>query len=190
MFDAIFKVVIFGDAGCGKTTLTQRFLTTKFIPNTYKTIGVDFDATSLSIDGFNVKLMIWDFGGEKSFRFLFPQYVLGAMGGVMMYDITNQSSLYHLSDWLSIISESKQIFPIILVGGKTDLENQRKVSFEKGENSAKLMGLDDFIECSSKTGVNIEKVFNTLTRLMLKNINLEEIPNSLPIPNKSKFFLR
>lgn len=184
MYDAVFKVVVFGDVGCGKTTLTQRFLTKNFIPNTFKTIGVNFSATSFMVDGFKVKLMIWDFGGEERFRSIFPQYVLGAMGGIMMYDITNQSSLYHLSDWLSIISDTKQIFPIVLVGGKSDLESKRQVSFNRGRKNAKLMGLDDFIECSSKTGVHVENVFVMLTRLMLNNINIKEIPGSVLIPNR------
>ncbi|MFW9785880.1 MAG: GTP-binding protein, partial [Candidatus Heimdallarchaeota archaeon] len=68
MWDASFKIVIFGDAGCGKTTLTQRFLTNRFISDSKMTIGVDFEVKSLEIDAKKVKLQIWDFGGEERFR--------------------------------------------------------------------------------------------------------------------------
>ena len=71
MYDATFKVVIFGDAGCGKTTLTQRFLTNLFKSDTKMTIGVDFEVKSLEINGKKVKLQIRDFGGEERFRFCY-----------------------------------------------------------------------------------------------------------------------
>ncbi|MCJ7649642.1 MAG: GTP-binding protein, partial [Candidatus Lokiarchaeota archaeon] len=69
MYDAIFKTVIFGDAGSGKTTLTKRFVTDLFIPDSHMTIGVEFETKIVEIDDIRVKLMIWDFGGEERFRF-------------------------------------------------------------------------------------------------------------------------
>ena len=79
MYDATFKIIIFGDAGCGKTTLTQRFLTNLFVSDSKMTIGVDFEVKSLEVDKQKVKLQIWDFGGEERFRFLLPTYCLGAI---------------------------------------------------------------------------------------------------------------
>ena len=72
-YDAIFKVVIFGDAGCGKTTLMRRFMTGIFMPGSTMTIGVDFDSKCLKVNGYQAKLTLWDFGGEERFRFIFPQ---------------------------------------------------------------------------------------------------------------------
>ena len=172
MYDATYKIVIFGDAGCGKTTLTQRYLTSLFKSDTTMTIGVDFEVKSLEIDEKKVKLQIWDFGGEERFRFLLPTYVKGANGGLFMYDITNYSSLAHIDDWLTIIKkETGSLFPIVVAGGKGDLADQREVSAEEGINISKSRDVDAFIECSSKTGENVEETFETLTKLMLQRSN-------------------
>ena len=172
MYDATFKIIIFGDAGCGKTTLTQRFLTNLFVSDQTMTIGVDFEVKSLSVDEQKVKLQIWDFGGEERFRFLLPTYVRGARGGLFLYDITNFSSIAHIDDWLSVIRKeirAEDIFPIIVVGGKADLVESREVSSAEGIKIAKSRNVNGFIETSSKTGENVEKTFEALTRLMLND---------------------
>jgi small GTP-binding protein len=169
MYDATYKIVIFGDAGCGKTTLTQRYLTNLFKSDTTMTIGVDFEVKSLEIDEKKVKLQIWDFGGEERFRFLLPTYVKGANGGLFMYDITNYSSLAHIDDWLTVIRKKiEDLFPILVVGGKADLADQREVSSHEGIEIAKTRDMNAFIECSSKTGENVELTFEALTKLMLQ----------------------
>jgi small GTP-binding protein len=172
MYDATFKIVIFGDAGCGKTTLTQRFLTNLFVSDSKMTIGVDFEVKSLDVNDQRVKLQIWDFGGEERFRFLLPTYVRGARGGLFMYDITNYSSIAHIDDWLTVIKKEirkEDVFPIIVVGGKADLADNREVPASEGIKIAKSRGVDGFIECSSKTGENVDASFQALTRLMLNN---------------------
>jgi small GTP-binding protein len=170
MYDATFKIIIFGDAGCGKTTLTQRFLTNLFVSDQTMTIGVDFEVKSLSVNSQKVKLQIWDFGGEERFRFLLPTYVRGARGGLFLYDITNYSSIAHIDDWLSVIRKeirAEDIFPIIVVGGKADLVENREVSSADAIKIAKSRNVNGFIETSSKTGENVEKAFEALTSLML-----------------------
>ncbi len=172
MYDATFKIIIFGDAGCGKTTLTQRFLTNLFVSDSKMTIGVDFEVKSLEVDKQKVKLQIWDFGGEERFRFLLPTYVRGARGGLFLFDITNYSSIAHIDDWLNVIRKeirAEDVFPIIVVGGKADLTENREVTAEDGIKIAKSRNVDGFIETSSKTGENVEKTFEALTRLMLNN---------------------
>ena len=172
MYDATFKIIIFGDAGCGKTTLTQRFLTNLFVSDQTMTIGVDFEVKSLTVDEQKVKLQIWDFGGEERFRFLLPTYVRGARGGLFLYDITNFSSIAHIDDWLSVIRKEirdDDIFPIIVVGGKADLVESREVSSAEGIKIAKSRNVNGFIETSSKSGENVEKTFEALTRLMLND---------------------
>ena len=174
MYDATFKIIIFGDAGCGKTTLTQRFLTNLFVSDSKMTIGVDFEVKSLEVDKQKVKLQIWDFGGEERFRFLLPTYVRGARGGLFLFDITNYSSIAHIDDWLSVIRKeirAEDVFPIIVVGGKADLAENREVSAEDGIKIAKSRNVDGFIETSSKSGENVEKTFEALTSLMLNNSN-------------------
>ena len=171
-YDATFKIVLFGDAGTPKAELTQRFLTNLFVSDSKMTIGVDFEVKSLIVDKNKVKLQIWDFGGEERFRFLLPTYIRGAKGGLFIYDVTNYSSLAHIDDWLTVIRKEmkpEDTFPIIVVGGNADLYELREVSAEDGIKIAKSRGVDGFIECSARTGENVEEAFDALTRLMIAN---------------------
>jgi GTPase SAR1 family protein len=109
-------------------------------------------------------------------KWMFSTYARSAKGGLFMYDIPIYFSLSHIDDWLSVIRKEKRRedqFPIIMVGGKADLENDREFSAEEGMKIARSKSMDGFIECSSKTGENVEKTFDALTRLMilLKNLN-------------------
>ncbi len=167
MLDAIFKIVIFGDAGSGKTTLTKRFKTNMFISDTQMTIGVDFETVDFEVDGKQVKLMIWDFGGEERFRFIFPKYINGAMGGIFLYDITNYPSLAHVDNWLSLVNGKREKIPLVLLGGKADLDIIRQISFKEGKKIAKEKGFSSFTECSSRTGENVGNSFKILARIML-----------------------
>ena len=179
MYDAILKTVIFGDGGCGKTTLRKRFMTKAYDSRCLRTIGVDFQTKDFELDGMKGKLMIWDLAGEKRFRYMFPQCLNGVMGGILMYDLTNYSSFSDIHNWLSLIQETPPRFPIILLGGKLDLDNLRQIPRKEGIKIAKSMGLNGFIECSSKTGENIELIFEVMIRLMLNNmvVNKQVVPS-------------
>ncbi|TFG12356.1 MAG: GTP-binding protein [Promethearchaeota archaeon] len=170
-YDATFKIVVFGDEGVEKTALTQRFLTNLFVSDSKMTIGVDFEVKSLIVDNFRVKLQIWDFGGEERFRFLLPTYVRGARGGLFLYDISRRSTLAHIGDWLSILKKemSPEVpFPIIVVGMHPESGRDRKILAEEGIRIALSNNTDGFIECSPRTGENVEEAFEALTRLMLQ----------------------
>ena len=176
MYDATFKVIIFGDAGTGKTTLSQRFLTNLFKSDSKMTIGIDFEVKSLEVDGKKVKLQIWDFGGEERFRFLLPSYVRGANGGLFMYDVSNYGSLAHIDDWFLVIKKELKIedeFPILVVGGKADLAELREVTSEEGISVAKSRNVEGFLECSSKTGENVDITFEALTKLMIQKLDVD-----------------
>lgn len=174
MYDATFKIILFGEPREERTNLTQKFLTNLFTSDSKMTIGVDFEVKSLKVEGRRIKLQIWDFGGEQRFKFLLPTYVRGAKGAFFIYDVNDRSSLISIDDWLTTIKkEIKQedFFPILVMGLVSN--KGRQVSIEEGIRIAKSKGVDGFIECSIKTGENVEIAFEALTRLMIDKIEYE-----------------
>jgi len=175
--DVMFKLCIFGDGGVGKTTLLGRYLTGIFKSDQTITIGVDFHVKKLRVNGKNVLLQIWDFAGESRFRFLLPSYVLGASGGLFMYDITRYSSLKNFPEWVNIfkngfIGDKDKPLPVIMVGGKLDLGFKRAVPSKEAFDLAKSHKLHGYIECSAKDGRNIEDIFEEIAKLMLRRAGI------------------
>ncbi len=176
MYDALFKVCIFGDGGVGKTSLVSRFLTGLFKTGTIMTIGVDFLMKDIEIQGKKVALQIWDFAGEKRFQFLLPGYVKGTSAGIFMFDITRMSSLVSLNEWLEVFKKGADKeganIPIMMVGGKIDLSDRRSVFCIDAKEMAQSYNILEYIECSSKTGENIELIFTKLAQFLLKNAGI------------------
>ncbi len=172
----MFKIVFFGDGGVGKTTLINRYLTGVFKSDSVITIGVDFHVKKVDIDGKRVSLQIWDFAGEDRFRFLMPSYVVGASGGIFMFDITRYTSLKNFNDWIEIFKmgykgDNHQM-PVLMVGSKLDLEYKRAVSREEAFELAKKNNLFGYLECSAKDGQNVDDIFEEISRLMLMKAGL------------------
>lgn len=138
------------------------------------TIGVDFYVKKLWKYGKKVSLQIWDFAGEDRFRFLLPSYVAGASGGIFMYDITRYTSLKNFEDWLNIFRDGYHMkhtgttLPVLMVGGKLDLSYKRSVSRQKALGIMRSQNLYDYMECSAKTGKNVENIFETITELLMQ----------------------
>ena len=165
-----FKLIIFGDSGVGKTTLTRRFVTNTFIEDLKRTIGTDITKKTLEVEGKTVSLQIWDFGGEERYQVLFPSFIKGSNGGIFMYDITRDNTLKNFENWISFFKDKQSVLkiPIIIVGGKSDLENLRVINMGDAIDIAQLHNLDGYYECSSKTGTKVENIFQAITKLMLK----------------------
>jgi small GTP-binding protein len=167
-----FKVCVFGDGGVGKTTLIRRFATGVFEEDIKMTIGADFSVKNVELEGKKITLRIWDFAGEERFRVLLPAFAKGADGGIFMYDTTRFSSLGQIRDWLSIfeyfIAEEEIKIPIIMVGGKIDLEDKRSIPTEEAEELSKTFDLKGYFECSSKTGDNVEDIFTYIAQKMVE----------------------
>ncbi len=176
MLDATFKICVFGDSGVGKTTLINRYLTNLFQVDPDMTLGVEFHVKYVNINGKKVFLQIWDFAGEDRFRFILPNYIVGSSGCIFMYDITRNSSFKNFDNWLNTFKEglrkNNNNIPLMMVGGKLDLQETREVDYEEAFELAKLNNLTNFIECSAKTGEYIEEIFISITQRMMKKAEL------------------
>jgi len=159
MASYLFKYIIIGDTGVGKSALLLQFTDKRFQHTHEVTIGVEFGARTLSVDGKQIRLQIWDTAGQEAFRSITRSYYRGAAGALLVYDITRRETFLHLARWLE---ETKQNahpgLSILLVGNKSDLEHRRQVSREEGERFAKENGLL-FLETSAKTSNNVEAAF-------------------------------
>ncbi len=169
----LFKVVIVGDGGIGKSTMLQRLTTGQFIPQKI-TIGTDLATYDVVIDDIvNVRLQIWDFAGERRFRLFLPNYTRGATGCLLCYDITRHTSFDSLVEWFNIVNNNAVNPVYILVGEKLDLADiRRSVDPDRAEKFKEKYNLDFFFETSSKSGANNKKIFETLTRTILKRHNI------------------
>jgi len=166
-YQKVFKLVIAGDGGTGKTSLTQKFITGLFNEAQKITIGVEFFIKDLTVEGLgNVRLQIWDFGGEERFRFLLPTYVKGANGVLFLFSLTDMITLSHLDDWLGILRTYDPNIPIMMVGSKADLKHLRQVQINEAVDIAKSRKCKGYVEVSSKSGENVESSFSTITKIM------------------------
>ncbi|XP_027170552.1 ras-related protein RABB1c [Coffea eugenioides] len=156
----LFKYIIIGDTGVGKSCLLLQFTDKRFQPVHDLTIGVEFGARMITIDNKPIKLQIWDTAGQESFRSITRSYYRGAAGALLVYDITRRETFNHLASWL----EDAQVM-LVLIGNKCDLP----VSTEEGEQFAKENGLI-FMECSAKTAQNVEEAFISTASTIYRKI--------------------
>ncbi|KAJ2160124.1 Ras- protein Rab-2A [Coemansia sp. RSA 552] len=155
----LFKYIIIGDTGVGKSCLLLQFTDHRFLPSHDLTIGVEFGARIVSVDKKNIKLQIWDTAGQESFRSITRSYYRGAVGALLVYDITRRDTFEHVATWLEDVRKhSNTETTIILIGNKCDLEAKRSVSREEGQKFASDNDLY-FIETSAKTANNVEQAF-------------------------------
>jgi small GTP-binding protein len=165
--DYVFKIVVAGDGGVGKTSLLHRYVSNTFMKILKMTVGTDFFSKVVYKKDNIITLQIWDFGGEKRFRFLLPNYCKGAFGVLLVFDLTDFTTLLNLTEWLHIIKENTKKPLIILVGTKADA-----AGFVDGDLIQEFCiknEIDEFIPTSAKTGDNIEFVFQELvTRILAR----------------------
>ena len=139
-------------------------------------MGAEVFVKYIKIENIRVVLQIWDFGGEDDYKFLLPLYSKGSSGGIFMFDLSNKMSLNKIDDWIEIfnesVSSSEKKTPLFMVGGKSDLQDQIALTESKAQNIAKKHNLHKYIACSSKTGENVENIFEALVRDILRFYNL------------------
>ncbi|XP_072545699.1 ras-related protein Rab-10-like [Salminus brasiliensis] len=174
-YDLLFKLLLIGDSGVGKTCVLFRFSDDAFNTTFISTIGIDFKIKTVELQGKRIKLQIWDTAGQERFHTITTSYYRGAMGIMLVYDITNAKSFENISKWLRNIEEhANEDVERMLLGNKCDMEDMRVVPKAKGEQIACEHNIR-FFETSAKANINIEKAF-----LMLAEDILRKTPGKEP----------
>ncbi|KAL7066424.1 hypothetical protein ACR3K2_31380 [Cryptosporidium serpentis] len=169
-YDYLFKFIIIGDAGAGKSCLLHQFIENKFKKGSSHTIGVEFGSKIITTGGKRVKLQIWDTAGQERYRSVTRSYYRGAAGALIVYDITNRETYNHLVNWLADARTLARVdISIIGVGNKLDLKDKRQVTFLEASRCAQENDIL-FLETSALTGEGVEEVFVKVTRLILSKI--------------------
>eukprot|EP00002_Diphylleia_rotans_P029395 TRINITY_DN598_c0_g1_i1.p1 TRINITY_DN598_c0_g1~~TRINITY_DN598_c0_g1_i1.p1 ORF type:complete len:183 (-),score=43.55 TRINITY_DN598_c0_g1_i1:464-1012(-) len=168
-YDYLFKVLIIGDSGTGKSCLMSRLVDGTYDGNFVSTIGVDFKITTLQVEGKEVKLQIWDTAGQERFRAITHSYYHGAHGILVAFDVTKRETFDHVHSWFTEISRYASPNVVnLLVGNKTDLISERVVRPEE----AKALGTSlnvPYMEASAKSGENVVDTFKALVVEMISS---------------------
>ncbi|KAE9446821.1 hypothetical protein C3L33_21277, partial [Rhododendron williamsianum] len=163
-YDYLFKVVLIGDSGVGKSNLLSRFTRNEFCLESKSTIGVEFATRTLQVEGRTVKAQIWDTAGQERYRAITSAYYRGALGALLVYDVTKPTTFENISRWLKELRDhADSNINIMLIGNKTDLKHLRAVATEDAQGFAEKEGLS-FIETSALEATNVEKAFQTILR--------------------------
>jgi len=167
-YDYLFKLVLIGDSGVGKSCLLLRFADDAFTESYISTIGVDFRFRTVKINKKTVKLQIWDTAGQERFRTITSAYYRGADGIIMVYDTTSSDSFDHVNDWLKEVNRyASESTCKLLVGNKADRIADRAVPTERAKEFADDLGVA-FLETSAKSGSNVEEAFLTMAGELIK----------------------
>ncbi|CAJ1427413.1 unnamed protein product [Effrenium voratum] len=181
----LFKYIIIGDTGVGKSCLLLQFTDKRFRTDHDLTIGVEFGARLINIDNKQIKLQIWDTAGQESFRSITRSYYRGASGALLVYDISRRDTFNHLTRWLEEARQNANAnMVIMLIGNKCDLD-RREVTYEEGAQFARDHGLI-FRETSAKTAQNVEEAFIQTARKIYENIQNNVYDLSSEARHKSK----
>lgn len=184
MYNYLFKIIVIGDTYVGKSCLTLRFINDEYRHSHESTIGVEFGTKTITIDDKKIKLQIWDTAGQEIFRSITRSYYRSSAGAILVFDLTNKISFQNIKRWLNDVKTyANENTCIILVGNKCDLLNRDVSNYEIDEiiDEYNL----DYVECSAKDNINIDKIFmqlgNTIYERITKNNRLLGINNGIII---------
>ena len=182
-YEIMVKVVLVGDSGVGKTNIMSKYLKNEFHEDSKATVGVEFGAKQFTVEGHVIKAQIWDTAGQERYKAITSAYYKGAKGAFIVYDIKRKNTFDSVSRWVSdLTATADKKISIILIGNKSDLEDQRQVTKEMGEEKANQLQVA-FLETSAMSGENLEKGFQMMINEIYKknheDISGEETENSM-----------
>ncbi|KAK9050746.1 hypothetical protein SSX86_030285 [Deinandra increscens subsp. villosa] len=192
--DYLFKIVLLGDSGVGKSNLLARFARNEFYSNSKSTIGVEFQTQKLEVNGREIKAQIWDTAGQERFRAVTSAYYRGAVGALVVYDVSRRQTFDSVGRWLNELHTHCDMNVItILVGNKSDLKDAREVSTTDGKSLAESRSLF-FIETSALDSSNVNAAFQTIVKeiyniLSKKVIQSQELKKDSSIGSKKTVVL-
>ncbi|XP_013085836.1 ras-related protein Rab-35-like isoform X1 [Biomphalaria glabrata] len=166
-YDHLFKLLIIGDSGVGKSSLLLRFADNVFSGTYITTIGVDFKIRTIEVNGERVKLQIWDTAGQERFRTITSTYYRGTHGVLVVYDVCSGESFANVQRWLHEIDQNCDVVNRILVGNKDDDPDRKVVLTQDAQRFAERMQIQLF-ETSAKENKNVEEMFKAITRQVLE----------------------
>ncbi|CAI9299769.1 unnamed protein product [Lactuca saligna] len=159
-YDYLFKLVLIGDSGVGKSNLLSRFTRNEFNLETKSTIGVEFATRSLNVDGKVIKAQIWDTAGQERYRAITSAYYRGAVGALLVYDVTRRATFENIERWLKELRDhTDPNIVVMLIGNKSDLRHLLAVSTDEGKTLAEAESLC-FMETSALEATNVENAFS------------------------------
>ena len=163
-YENLIKLLLIGDSGVGKSCLLLRFSEDSFTPTFISTIGIDFKIRTVEIDGKRIKLQIWDTAGQERFRTITTAYYRGAMGILLVYDVTDERSFLSIRNWIANIDQfASEGVNRILIGNKCDMTTRRVIEYSAGKMLADEYGIR-FLETSAKNSTNVDEAFISLAR--------------------------
>ena len=173
-YDILFKIILVGDTSVGKTNIISKYLKNLFQEDFSATIGVEFSHKQFLIDNHKIKAQIWDTAGQERYKAITKAYYKGPKGAFIVYDITRKETFDDIDKWRNeLISSCNQEVTIMLIGNKCDLEDQRQISKEQGEEKAKSFGFS-FLETSALSGENLENGFESLIKEIYQKYKVEQ----------------
>ena len=163
-YDVLFKIVLIGDSFVGKTNIMSKYLNNEFHEDSKATVGVEFGAKKFDIEGKSVKAQIWDTAGQERYKSITSTYYKGAKGALIVYDITRKETFDSVDRWISeVLNSGDKNMTMLLIGNKCDLDNQRQVTKEQGEEKAKAFKVA-FLETSASSGENLDVAFEMIMK--------------------------
>eukprot|EP01103_Thecamoeba_quadrilineata_P002308 TRINITY_DN12284_c0_g1_i1.p1 TRINITY_DN12284_c0_g1~~TRINITY_DN12284_c0_g1_i1.p1 ORF type:complete len:212 (+),score=25.54 TRINITY_DN12284_c0_g1_i1:52-687(+) len=175
-----FKIILIGDSGVGKTSLLSRLVKNEFNEDSLVTKGVEMNFTFITVDNVRIRLTFWDTAGQERFRTMTSNYYRGANGVLIVYDVTEGSSLESVH--INWVPELARFAPTnilaMLVGNKTDLVADRVVTTHAGQKFAKEHDVRLFIETSAKDNQNVLPAFTDLVRQLCRKVDVDNNQNN------------